>query len=382
MSPPRPPRLIEDGAALQVDLAEGAARFHALWLRDNDPGPKTRDPGSGQKRIGVCDLDLETRIVAAAWEEDRLQVRFAPGDFTSVFEAGWLAAHAYDRVRPRTPGWTPSHLKLWEAKDAENLPVETFTRLRQDETRRLAWLDQIRRYGFARLSGAPLADGAALEVATLVGFVRETNYGRSFDVRVEVAARNLADTALGLEAHTDNPYRDPPPGVQILVCLANAVTGGGSILVDGFAAAQALRAEDPDAFGRLARYPARFEYAGTPGVRLQAKAPMIALGADGELLGLRINNRSTAALTDIPYDEMAAYYAAWRRFAELIATPRFRLGFRLEPGEAMVFDNLRILHAREAFTGAGARWLQGCYVDRDGLYSALAAARGERAWAT
>jgi alpha-ketoglutarate-dependent taurine dioxygenase len=30
-----------------------------------------------------------------------------------------------------------------------------------------------------------------------------------------------------------------------------------------------------------------------------------------------------------------------------------------------------VLHARKAFSGAGTRWLQGCYADMDGLLSRL-----------
>jgi alpha-ketoglutarate-dependent taurine dioxygenase len=43
---------------------------------------------------------------------------------------------------------------------------------------------------------------------------------------------------------TDNPYRDPVPTVQLLHCLREAAAGGDTGLIDGFAAAAALRAED------------------------------------------------------------------------------------------------------------------------------------------
>ena len=56
-------------------------------------------------------------------------------------------------------------------------------------------------------------------VAETFGYVRETNYGRVFDVRVEAAPANLASTGLALRPHTDNPYRDPVPTVQLLHCL-------------------------------------------------------------------------------------------------------------------------------------------------------------------
>ena len=139
------------------------------------------------------------------------------------------------------------------------------------------------------------------------------------------------------------------------------------------AAAERLRRESPPGFDLLSRNCARFEYAGSPGVRLRAKRPILELGPDGELIAVRFNNRSAAAFTDIGYDDMADYYAAYRRFAELIENPVLAVRFRLSPGDLFMVDNQRVLHARTAFTGGGARRLQGCYADRDGLLSTLAA---------
>ena len=44
---------------------------------------------------------------------------------------------------------------------------------------------------------------------------------------------------------------------------------------------------------------------------------------------------------------------------------------RLNPGECFILDNTRVLHARKAYSGTGTRWFQGCYADKDGLYSKL-----------
>jgi len=101
----------------------------------------------------------------------------------------------------------------------------------------------------------------------MFGFVRETNYGMWFEVRAEVNPNNLAYTNLGLQAHTDNPYRDPVPTLQILACVENTVEGGESSVVDGFAVAAALQAENAEGFRLLSSCPARFEYAGSSGVR-------------------------------------------------------------------------------------------------------------------
>jgi gamma-butyrobetaine dioxygenase len=70
---------------------------------------------------------------------------------------------------------------------------------------------------------------------------------------------------------------------------------------------------------------------------------------------------------------MDTYYAAYRRFAELIEDASFEVTFKLGAGQAFIVDNTRVMHARKAFSGSGKRWLQGCYADKDGLLSTLAA---------
>ena len=52
--------------------------------------------------------------------------------------------------------------------------------------------------------------------------------------------------------------------------------------------------------------------------------------------------------------------------------------FKLAPGECFIVDNTRVLHGRKAYSCAGSRWLQGCYADKDGLLSTLAAIESQR----
>jgi [2-(trimethylamino)ethyl]phosphonate dioxygenase len=161
------------------------------------------------------------------------------------------------------------------------------------------------------------------------------------------------------------------PTLQLLMCLENSVEGGESIVVDGFHAARRLKEHDPDSFDLLTRYCARFEYSGSAGVRLASRRPVIELGPDGELIAIRFNNRSAAPLTDVPYEHMASYYRALRRYARIVENPDMAVRFRLEPGELFIVDNTRVLHGRTPFAGSGSRWLQGCYADKDGLLSTL-----------
>ncbi len=368
-----PPRLLDGGGALEVQLGGEPHRFHAIWLRDNAQDAATRSPGNGQRLITLLDIPRETRIADARWDEGGLTVRFEPDGKVVGFDPDWLLSRTYDKPAPPAAGWTGPEISRWDASLGDQGPVERYHVVRTDPGARLRWLRTVQRYGFARLTEAPTTSGGCLEVARLFGYVRETNYGRTFDVRAEVDPSNLAYTNLGLQAHTDNPYRDPAPGLQILACLENSVEGGESIVIDGFKVAQELQAQSPHGFELLAKYCARFEYAGSKGVRLRSKRPVIELGPDGELISIRFNNRSAAPFTDIPYDDMADYYAAYRRMAELIEEPALAVRFKLTPGDLFIVDNLRVLHARSAITSGGERWLQGCYADKDGLSSTLAA---------
>ena len=370
--------IIDDGSAMAITWTDGSVqRFHAIWLRDNAPDPETRDPGNGQRLITLADIPPETRIDIASADQDGVYVRFEPEGKSVIFAVNWLRDHGYDQTRAQSPGWVGEDFTPWDATLAESLPTATLAEVTADPRALARWLGTVRRHGFAKLTGGPIRPGALLDIVALFGYVRETNYGKWFEVRAEVNPTNLAYTGLGLQAHTDNPYRDPVPTLQILYCLENSAEGGDSIVVDGFEAARRLREEDAEGFGLLNRHCARFEYAGSKGVRLTSRRPMIELAPDGELVGIRFNNRSTAAITDVPYDDMTAFYCAYRRFGEIIDDPALQVCFKLEPGECFIVDNTRVLHARSGYSGTGSRWLQGCYADKDGLLSTLSALESE-----
>ncbi|MBN9551307.1 MAG: gamma-butyrobetaine dioxygenase [Alphaproteobacteria bacterium] len=365
----------DEGRTIELGWKDGArSRFHAMWLRDNALDDKTRAAGNGQRLITILDIPAQTRIGAAAIKGETLEVRFVPEDKVVSFPAQWLRANAYDRGETRQPGWTGDVIQRWTKATMQNsVPRASYAAALHDRGVLREWLSAVRTYGFAVMDGLPTESGALCKVADLFGYIRETNYGRWFEVRAEVNPNNLAYTNLGLQAHTDNPYRDPVPTLQILACIENTVEGGESSVVDGFAVAAALQAENPEGFRLLSSYPARFEYAGSSGVRLQSKRPMIEIGPDGELICIRFNNRSLAPVVDVPFAEMDRYYAAYRRFAQLIEDPAFEVTFKLEAGQSFIVDNTRVMHARKAFSGSGKRWLQGCYADKDGLLSTLAA---------
>ena len=364
--------LSDDRKFLTLKTPDRALRFHAIWLRDNAWDAETRSPDNKQRLIALRDIPADTTISKTEVSGKTLDVTFQPENKTVRFSADWLLTNAYDLAHERSTGWTNSGIETWDHRLNDHLPDADFGDVSSNNKALAAWLASIRRYGFAKLSNGPVRDQALMDVVSLFGFVRETNYGRHFEVRTEINPTNLAYTGLGLQAHTDNPYRDPAPTVQVLYCLESSAAGGENMVVDGFAVARRLMEENEDWFNVLTRHCARFEYAGTGDVILQSRRPMIELSPDGELIGVRFNNRSAAAITDVPFEEMELYYAAYRRMGEIIDDPAMEVTFRLDPGESFLVDNTRVLHARKGYSGAGTRWLQGCYADKDALYSKLA----------
>jgi len=367
-------KVIDSGKSIILQRNnDTSVRYHSTWLRDNALDPKTRDVNNRQRLITLSDVPINISIQSAKLDKTGTNIflTFLPEKKDLSFSANWLEAHAYDTKQHNEKGWIAPDLKMWGKDMSKNIPNVDYESAKSDKTLLLQWLKSLYCYGFAKMTGGKIKSGAVIQVADLFGYVRETNYGKWFEVRSEVNAINLAYTNLGLQAHTDNPYRDPVPTIQILYCLENSASGGDSTLVDGFNAAIRLKDENSDYFNLLSKYCARFEYSGDKGAHLQSRRPMIELSPDGELIAIRFNNRSAAPITDVPYVDMANYYKAYRAFSDIINDPNLAVNFKLNPGECFILDNTRVLHARTAYSGEGTRWLQGCYVDKDGLLSTI-----------
>jgi len=356
--------VLVDGG-LRLTAGEQVVELSAMWLRDSATDAESRDPVSGQRLFGITDLPADLRVESATSYGDKVEVVFAPGGHRAVFAVADLL-HA---VRAGAGDERNEDAKrLWRrASDLGPIEPVAWEEYLRDKAPALR---AVAREGFVLLSEVPIHEGAVIEVAETFGFVRETNYGRLFDVRIEENASNLAFTGLAISPHTDNPYRDPVPTLQLLHCLRNAAVGGDSGLVDGFAAAAALREQDPAAFEVLTTTRVRYRF-DSADAHLSAVAPMVGLDAADRIREVRFNNRSMR-VPPLGPEEGRRFYTAYRAFAELLAEPSAQASFRLTPGDCVVFDNTRVLHARTAFEGAGARHLQGTYADLDGLLSTLA----------
>ena len=353
-----------DNQWLTVTHSDGSElRYLGTWLRDNIPSG--RHIGGGQRTFDINELPAIS-ITGASHTADSVCVSFGPENLDAVFDEGWLrgfGTHGAGTVE------VEAQPVLWDSGLQDSLEYADFPTLIADQVALCSWLTQVRDFGFGLLENVPTVPEAVFDVVDLFGYVRETNYGRLFDVRVEPDPANLAFTSLRIGMHTDNPYRDPVPGLQLLHCLVNESDGGDSLLCDGFHAARLIRDRHRDAFELLAGQPVRFRYLDDH-TDLQTVQPLIQTDVLGAVTGIRYNSRSAQAF-DMPESIIADYYDAYRLLAETLNRPESLVQFRLDAGQLMVFDNQRVLHGRTAYN-QGRRHLQGCYADKDSLRSRIA----------
>ena len=351
--------------------------FHHLWLRDNCACVQCGDRSatSGERFLSLVDLPAEVTPAAVHIDDGHaLRITWAGDRHRSAYPSAWLRAHAYATT---ISSRAQSQRVLWDATlGDDDSPQADYSEVHSNEDRRLRLFELVDHYGFAVLRHVPCERGEVERLASLFGFIRETNYGRVFDIATTPNNVTLAQTNHAIAPHNDELFRFTPPGLIAFHCLVASECGGGaSILVDGFRAAEALRAADPVSFELLTRVPLphRRYIAGKADHR--ADTPMIRVDARGELVAFQCNERTMAPL-ELAEDLIEPVYAAVRWLLERLYEPGARITIPLRPGDALVFDNQRVLHARTAFTGA--RHVRQCHVDRDEFESRLRLLRHRR----
>jgi gamma-butyrobetaine dioxygenase len=358
-------QILENAPSPQVVMRAGNADtpLPALWLWDRSPDPSQRDAITGQRLMNPHLLPDDLTLTGAHWADAMLHLAFSDG-FAGLYDPAELLAGTV--LSEECPAARP-----WRA-DLTPQPVYQWADLADDAALYRALHDFIT-LGYLLVHDTPTQAESIMAIAQRFGFVRSTNFGTYFEVYSRPNSTDLSYRPVALGPHTDNPYRTPVPGVQLLQCLQNETSGGLSTLVDSLAVAEQVRREDPEGFALLNRVPVRFEYRDAT-TQLVAVKPMIELDGRGEMTGVHYSPR----LDDMPLMSDAdtrRYHRARKRLGTLLEDPQYELRFRLEPGQMMMFDNNRVLHGRTSFDPVeGHRQLQGCYIDRDGprsLYRVL-----------
>ncbi|KAI5255743.1 26S proteasome subunit P45 [Aureobasidium subglaciale] len=284
------------------------------------------------KKDGVY-LDTKLRISPSAelevnerpgseslrWDGERLYFENADGEDRTYVSNLWLRQIMFDKSIAANPP-TVDYKDVMEADGIAE------------------WTRQINVHGFSFVKNCPIDPDATQRLLETIGPIRETHYGGCislymvsyvklkltgqggfYDFTSNMASKDTAYTSLALEAHTDTTYFSEPAGLQMFHMLSHTGgSGGESLLVDGFAAARQLYAEDKEAYKILSTIGVWAHASGNEDVSIQPYVCFPVLSHDpimGHLVQVRWNNADRAAI-EAPSDMIDKWYEAARNASE------------------------------------------------------------------
>ncbi len=344
----------------KVFLEKGGKKkeIHPFWLRERVDSEEFLDKGTQQRLFDPTNLNCSISINKAKINEKYLEINFNDGVISKLeikklakeFDSHDSVLGSIEKIR-----WDSS------LKDVKNFEYEkNFF----DGKKMYDLLVTFYKYGFVIIKNVPTENNFIVKFANSIGSVRRTNFGEYFDVKSKPKPNDLAYTSLHLAPHTDNPYRNPVPCIQLLHCIENQVSGGYSTLVDGFTVTEDLKMENPDFYNILTEIKVKFRFIDKE-VVLEDWSELIKLNNDKSFKQVRFSPR----LDYVPVlekEKLDLYYKARKKLSEMYNSEKYRIEFKLKPKDLLMMDNYRSLHGRTSFDpNEGNRFLQGCYIDYD-----------------
>ena len=362
----------DQGIELHWDDGRPKAVLPLFWLRDNCQEPESQHPETKQRLVDTHRIpaDIATRRIALEEGGRVLRIDWVQGEHVSRFPADFLAGLRFN------PDVLPAARVPWDrdsvGASAPQVPYESYL---GDEAVLKHFLEQVLRHGFCFVEGAPGTPEATRAVAARITYIRETIFGGYWDFTANLEHKDTAYTSLAIGPHTDGTYSFDAPGYQMFHCLAAECTGGENVLIDGFKIAEIMRREHPAAFQILTEVAIPGQYLDHGrGIHLMARRSLFRLDDAGELAQVTYNNYDRAPFV-LPPARQSAFYRALALFDRLCKDESLQYRRRLLPGSVLLFDNWRLLHARDAYVGY--RRLAGVYLNKEDLESRLRCLRAK-----
>jgi trimethyllysine dioxygenase len=356
------------GADVRLGFSDGRPELtlSLFWLRDHDSSEDALHPETQQRLIDTFSIpaDIAARAIEVAEEGAALRVHWLADARVSRYDAQFLAGLRAD------PEALPVERSLWDgASIAANVPQVDYAGLMREDAQLMAMLERVERHGFCMVEGVPVTPEATRAVAERVAYIRMTIFGGYYDFTADLAHKDTAYTSMAIGPHTDGTYSLDAPGYQIFHCLAADCSGGDNLLIDGFKVGQIMQREYAEDYRLLStvEIPGRYlDHA--RGIQLMARRPLFRHDRSGRLVQVSYNNHDRAPFV-LPVEQQRSFYRALSMFAGLCAQPGLQYRRRLLPGSVLLFDNWRLLHARDAYVGY--RRLAGAYLNREDVESRL-----------
>ena len=329
--------------------------LHSLWLRERLTNKKNLDPNNFQRLYEPSLLDDNLYIKEFSQNENILTLLFSDGERgTYLIEDLLKEINKFNVIPDKTP---------WQ-QDTITIPFHNYLEFKDSSNLFINMLNDFHSLGFVIVTNLSSQEGTVINFAESLGPIRSTNFGKNFDVISKPNPNDLAYTPLGLSAHTDNPYRKPIPGIQLLHCIINEAKGGNSILVDGLAIANHLQLNERKYYNILTSTEILFRFIDKD-VILENWGKLIELNGNNDFKQIRFSGRLDY-VPALDIEKLTLFYKARKRLYELCSSKQFEINFRLDSGMLIMFDNHRLLHGRTKYdNSSGKRYLQGCYIEHD-----------------
>ena len=364
----RPVEVVANGDRVSLRWSDGVnLDAYSLWLFENQMGNVTVEERTRELMADPAHLPEPLIIAGASVADDGDVVVDWVDGHRSTYHSGWLRHVAEGQQRssaalPEPVRWTPADGAVPRTHDGPAVLA--------DDDALLVFLTDAVRFGLVRLEGLPTDHDTLPELGRRIGALRDTNFGETWSVSVDLEPTSTANTALPLPPHTDLPTRETPPGFQLLHCRVNTCGAGYSTMTDGYAVVDYLRREAPDHYEALTTLKWVF-FNRSPNHDHRWSGPIIDGTAAGAPLTLRAFH-PVRGFPDMAIEDQPRAYAALRLFSQVAGSPEFQIRYPFRPGDLVMFDNRRILHGRTAIDAeGGVRELHGTYIDHDEVYSRL-----------
>lgn len=364
-------------------------QLRAPEVRDGCQCPKCVDPISGQKNFASTEVPPDIGFSDISVSDDGLLLKFdkeierlvgTDGSHETLFS--WASV---DRALKATwpefivPNSIRKHagIKYWDretlGKSVRKIDYEEYMQGGASFWDAAIDLSQL---GIVFLKNVPHDEDAVVKITQRLASIKETFYGRTFDVRAKPEAENVAYTSEYLGLHQDLLYLDSPPKIQILHCIENSCEGGESLFSDAERVGWLLTLfMNRPSLQPLRSMNLRYHYNKNNHAYKQQR-PLLSVYGDG----IERPNALSGVWWSPPFQapskgasmDMATWIPPARLFEELINHESAVYTQKMEPGECVLFDNRRVLHGRTAFDAAGgSRWLRGAYIDKEDYFSRM-----------
>ncbi|OQR70464.1 gamma-butyrobetaine dioxygenase-like [Tropilaelaps mercedesae] len=378
--------------------------FNTVWLRDSCRCPACVHPLTQGRRVDCTHFSPKIRplswalkdsgILEIIWPQEQagkpisvsksVYTKQQSRQHVTAFSAEWLyqfrplfersSSELPDAVQIEDETYCPlTSIILWNAEAFEEDPPEVhYVKFLKKRPALKQVLKNVAKFGLCIIKDVPIKEGEIARVAKRMGFIREIGCGSTFHIGqpTERQPRNMTTT----NNLNNQAYREWSPGVQLLHCIRNDQPALGSTadspakheFIDGFAAAQWLRYQEPSAFTVLTQTPVTFSFLDVERDRWHRETnPIITLDSRAQIKEVHYSTLSMRPPL-LPTTRITEFYDAFRVFSKRLQDQSLVFDLQMEPGDLVIFNNRRVIERGTCRMDASSDiFMEGCYMDAD-----------------